>query len=209
MPRFVRLVLAGAVWRDRVLAGAGALVGIALTALVGTAAGPGGLLIAAPMGAAAVLVFAVPASPLAQPWNVVVGNTVSALVGVAAVTLLGRTPLGAGVAVGGAIVAMSMTRSLHPPGGAAALLAVVANADWRFVLFPVALDALVLTGVGLAFHRLSGHGWPHRAPPVAPPHGITADDLDRALADAHEAFDIAPDDLLVLYRRAEQHAASR
>jgi CBS domain-containing membrane protein len=56
------------------------------------------------VGASAVLVFAVPNSPLAQPWAVVGGNTVSALVGVLAVRWLGHSDLAAGLAVGAGLV---------------------------------------------------------------------------------------------------------
>src|SRR6202012_5559167 len=81
----------------------------------------------APLGASAGLVFCVPASPLAQPWSVVGGNTLSALVGVASMAAFGTTPAGAGVAVGAAIITMFALRCLHPPGGASALLTVLAG----------------------------------------------------------------------------------
>ena len=74
----------------------------------------------APLGATAVLLFAVPTSPLAQPWSCVVGNTVSALW---ALFVLQWSPpqLAPALAVGGAIGCMLLTRSLHPPGGACLL----------------------------------------------------------------------------------------
>ncbi len=117
-------ILAGATLRDRLLACLGALVGIALTSFVcatvlhGWAPLP---LLVAPIGASAVLVFAVPASPLAQPWSVLGGNVVSALVGVIAAMFISTPWLAVGIAVAGAILAMSLLRCLHPPGGAAAL----------------------------------------------------------------------------------------
>ncbi len=73
-------ILAGATLRDRLFACIGGVIGIALTSLVSAMAlhGSGLLpLLVAPIGASAVLVFAVPASPLAQPWSVVGGNVVS------------------------------------------------------------------------------------------------------------------------------------
>jgi CBS domain-containing membrane protein len=78
-------VLAGATTRDIVVAGLGAILGTGLTGLI-TALGVAGAhapLIVAPIGASAVLVFAVPSSPLAQPWSVVGGNVISCLVGLA------------------------------------------------------------------------------------------------------------------------------
>ena len=78
-------ILAGATLRERLIACLGALVGILLTGMIsGSIFGAGASLplIVAPMGASAVLLFAVPASPLAQPWSIVGGNTISAFVGV-------------------------------------------------------------------------------------------------------------------------------
>ena len=85
--------------------------------------------IVAPMGASAVLVFGVPASPLAQPWAVVGGNTLSALVAVTCMHIAGPVNLAAAAAVALAIAVMFATRSLHPPGGATALLIVLSGAD--------------------------------------------------------------------------------
>jgi CBS domain-containing membrane protein len=60
----------------------------------------------APIGASAVLVFGLQASPLAQPWSVIGGNTISAIVGVSCAFLLGDSVLAAAVAVAAAIAAM-------------------------------------------------------------------------------------------------------
>lgn len=209
-----RLLLAGARWRDRAVACLGALAGIAATAVTTRAAGLPLPAIVAPMGASAVLVFAVPASPLAQPWPVIGGNTLSAFVGIAAAVALGAGPLAAGVAVGAAILVMSIARCLHPPGGAAALTAViggpaVAAAGWRFALAPVALDSLILVGCGVLFHRLSGHRYPHRAAPIPVPPRFLPQDIDVALAEAGEAFDIDRDDLAQLLAAAEAAADRR
>ena len=78
--------MAGTNLRERTIACIGALLGIAaagaVSALV-TGSDAGLPLLVAPMGASAVLLFAVPASPLAQPWSIIGGNTISALVGIA------------------------------------------------------------------------------------------------------------------------------
>jgi len=70
------------------------------------------------MGASSVLLFAVPASPLAQPWSIVGGNFVSALVGIGCAHWIPDPALAATLAVGLAIIAMFQLRCLHPPGGA-------------------------------------------------------------------------------------------
>jgi CBS domain-containing membrane protein len=175
----------------------------------------------APMGASAVLVFAMPASPLAQPWPVVGGNVVSALVGVATAHLVPVPDLAAGLAVGGAILAMSLLRCLHPPGGAAALTAVIGgpavlHAGFAFPFVPVGINALILVLTGVIYHKTSGHSYPHRPVPVTghalPPSELGLPhpaDIDRALADLGENFDVSREDLDLLFRRVEFHAANR
>ena len=215
MPR-IALLLAGANWRDRAVAAAGALLGIAAAGLVGTAAfasSGAGLLLAAPIGASAVLVFAVPSSPLAQPWPVIGGNLASGLVGMGVALLLGHGALAAAVAVALAILAMSLLRCLHPPGGGTVLLPVLAPAMLAkgplLALAPVAVNAVALVAAGLLFHRFSGHSYPHR--PIAPPRRprLAAEDVDAALAEAGESFDISREDLMALLDRAERHAETR
>ena len=222
-------VLAGATLRDRLVACLGALIGIGLTGLVcsllfrGT---PGLPFIVAPMGASAVLLFAVPASPLAQPWPIIGGNTISALVGVAVARIVHDPALAIGIAAALAIAAMSFTRCLHPPGGAAALTAVlggpaVAASGFLFPFVPVALNSVLLVALGFCFHRLSRRAYPH-VPVAAPvnPHrtadlpprmrvGIRSDDVDAALAALQEIFDIDRDDIERLVRQVEMQALIR
>ncbi|MEN2785515.1 HPP family protein [Sphingomonas qilianensis] len=218
---FFAPILAGATLRDRILACAAALIGIALTAWCSariidprTAA-----LLVAPMGASAVLIFAVPTSPLAQPWPVVGGNILSALVGITIAGLVPNTALAAGLAVAAAILVMSLTRSLHPPGGAAALLAVLGGAGvvsmgYWFAIVPVGLNAATLALLGMLLHRVTGHSYPHRA--IAGGQRLPAadtiphpEDVDLALADLGETFDVSREDLDLLFQRVEYHAATR
>lgn len=224
---FAGLPLPGATRRERLIACFGALIAIGLTGwlcrlLAGDGASPSLVapLLAAPMGASAVLLFAVPASPLAQPWPIIGGNTLSALVGVAVAHLVPVPMAAAGLAVAMAIAAMSLTRCLHPPGGAAALLAVLAGpqswgAGLVFVLMPVGLNAVMLTGLGWLFHALLRHHYPHRTRATLPPagpsvwSGFVREDIDAALADLHETFDIDRDDLDRLLRQVEVRALAR
>jgi len=217
-------LLAGANLRDRSIACIGALVGLCLTGLVCAHLGgePQALpMLVAPIGASTVLLFAVPASPLAQPWSIVGGNVVSALVGVTVARLVSDPMIAAGVAVAGAIFAMSFLRCLHPPGGAAALTAVIggpaiAAAGYGFALVPIGLNSLILVGLGWLFHRVSGHSYPHRAAPVAPAPvtvsvapGLSIEDIDQALVEMGETFDVSREDLDALFRKAEANAAIR
>ncbi len=220
-------ILAGVTLSSRLLACLGAGLGIALMSVIGSAIiHPHGslLLIVAPMGAAAVLVFVVPASPLSQPWPVIGGNVVSALVGVVTFKLVPVPVVAAGLAVGCAILAMSLTRSLHPPAGAVALTAVLGgpavwDAGFGFALVPIAVNAVALVGLGVAFHRISGQRYPHRPistsePPHAHAHAhaatmLTGADLDLALIDLGEALDVGREDLDELIRLVEHHAIRR
>lgn len=111
--------------------------------------GDAGPYVAAYMGAATVLVFAVPESPLARPWPLVGGHLVSALVGVTCAKVIPDPALAAASAVALAILAMQLLRCVHPPGGAAAMVAVIGGPDIRelgylFVLWPVGLNVAVM-----------------------------------------------------------------
>lgn len=206
--------------RDRLVSGLGALVGIVATGLlIRSLAGAGAHmpLLIAPIGAAAVLLFAVPASPMAQPWAVFGGNIVSAIVGVS-VARLGADPMVAsGLAVGGAIVAMALLRCLHPPGGAVALTAVLGGPaihamGYGFVVAPVGVGTVLLLAMAWGFHRFSGHSYPHVAKPLAE-SASTADfsreDLIRAIRDYPDMLDVDVADLEELLHAAEHNAAAR
>ncbi|WP_250152526.1 HPP family protein [Ancylobacter radicis] len=218
--KIFRPILAGATLRDRLLASLGALVGIGLTAFISAVAAhqnPEILWIVPPMGASAVLLFAVPASPMAQPWPVIGGNVVSALVGVLIAHLLPLSALSAGLAVAGAIAAMSLLRCLHPPGGAAALVGLFAGASsgYLFPLLPVGLNAVILVASAYGYHRFSGHAFPHVAPAVAPkkaeapPFTFSRGDMEATLAELGETYDIGTDDLEAILRSVERHALAR
>ncbi len=183
-------------------------------------------IVGGPDGRMAVLLFAVPSSPLAQPWSIIGGNTISALVGIAVARLIHDPILATGVAVGLAIAAMSLMRCLHPPGGAAALTAVlggpaVLSAGYLFAFVPVGLNCVVLVTLGWLFHKLSRHSYPHKfAAAVASPHGTSdippqlrmgfrEEDIDGALEDLGETFDIDRHDLDRLLRRVELRTLER
>lgn len=208
-------LLAGAHWRDRLVASLGGLVGIGLTALIVqlVSGSQNAALLIAPVGASAVLLFCVPSSPMAQPIPTVFGAIISMFSGFAAAHAFGFGMLAAGVAVGGSILLMSVLRCLHPPGGGYALVPVVGGPavlahGWGFLIAPVGVNALLLVLVGVLFHRFSGHSYPHRAQPM-PSAAISADDIDAALDEAGEAFDVSREDLRALLASAERYAEAR
>jgi CBS domain-containing membrane protein len=149
-------ILAGARLGERMVACLGALLGIALTALICRyvlGQSPSLPLVVAPLGASAVLLFAVPSSPLAQPWSILGGNVVSAVTGVLIFKIFGHSALALGVAVACAILAMSLLRCPHPPGGAVAMTAVIGgpaiwHAGFAFPFDVVALNSFVLIATG-------------------------------------------------------------
>ncbi len=111
-------------------------------------------------GASAVLIYGAIKSPLAQPRNLLGGHVISALIGVSAYQLLPDTPwLAAPLAVATAIAVMHATRTLHPPGGATALIAVIGDAKihalgFWYALAPAGLGALIMLAVALLINNI-------------------------------------------------------
>ena len=205
-------------WPERLRGALGGGLGIAFAALVSIGIAKAFHLspwLVAPVGASAVLVFGVPASLLAQPWSVVGGNTVTALMGLLACNLIPDQVLAASVAVGLAIAAMFALRCLHPPGGAMALLVVLTHTKTiEYALFPAFTNSLLLVVAGLAYHALvTRHSYPHVQPvPAGPRSGlirITEADFAAALAEQDEVFDIDPEDLSRLLQISELKAWRR
>ena len=202
---------------ERWRAVAGAALGVLLTGLLSKWLNPGAISwLIAPIGASAVLIFTVPSSPLAQPWSVVGGNTLSALIGTACVLLIPDTTLAATLAVAIAIGVMILMRCLHPPGGAAALLVVLShNESWFFVLSPVLCNSLLLVVIGIVFNSLTGRTYPHKhalqspATPPASSSRFTRADLNAALLHYNQVLDVNPDDLIDLLQHAEATAYQR
>ncbi|WP_293391080.1 HPP family protein [Nevskia sp.] len=206
--------------RERLRVVAGAAIGVGLAALLSHwlagAAGIDGAWMVASLGASAVLVFAAPAGPMAQPWAAVAGNTVSAVVGIACVRWIGEPAfVVAALAASLSIAAMFSLRCLHPPGGAVALTAVLLQVhDFRFALFPVAVNTLLLVLAGSAFHRATGRRYPHsqqaaKAPAGEIPSRFSSADFDKALARYNEVLDVSRDDLEGLLRQTELNAYHR
>ncbi len=112
-------------------------------------------------GASAVLVYGAIKSPLAQPRNLIGGHIISGLVGVACFKLFGNTVwIASAMAVSVAIMTMLATKTLHPPGGATALIAVIGgkkthDLGFLYAFIPAGLGALILLIVALAVNNLS------------------------------------------------------
>ncbi len=111
-------------------------------------------------GASAVLIYGAVKSPLAQPRNLMGGHIISAIIGVIVFKLFGsHLPLASSLAVATAIAAMHATRTLHPPGGATALIAVIGSQKihalgFYYVLVPVGASAFIMLIVALLVNNL-------------------------------------------------------
>lgn len=214
---------------EKMRACAGALFGLIITGVCSYLVMPdpgSAILLIAPMGASAVLLFAVPASPLAQPWSIIGGNLIAAVIGVTCGKLIGEPLLAAAIAGSVAIAAMFATRCLHPPSGAVALTAVLGGPavhalGYQFVLVPVALNSVLILGAALFFNNATGRHYPHRnqAEPAAKHEtldaapttrlGISSEDLDAALARYNQVLDISRDDLQAILLETEMQAHKR
>jgi CBS domain-containing membrane protein len=215
--------------REQVRAAIGAIVGLMLTAFMSyfLLQGKSGMaFLVAPMGASSVLLFAAPASPLAQPWPVFGGNLVSALVGVTCALAIDNPLLAAPVAGGLAIVCMFLLRCLHPPGGAVALTAVLAGpavhaAGYEFAFVQVGLNTALMVFAALAYNNLTGRRYPHTQHSImqqvhathdpAPTGrvGFTHEDLDAVLKSYGQVLDISRDDLEDIIVATEMKAYER
>lgn len=138
---------------------AGAALSVLVTALVcRTVAAQSGYAswIVASMAASAVLMLTTPSSPFAQPWPVVGGNTLSALVGALCAQAISDSALAGACAVALSMAIMFMLRCLHPPGAAAALLAATTGVHWSFAIFPILCNCIVLVATTTAFNSVTG-----------------------------------------------------
>ncbi|HXA32315.1 MAG TPA: HPP family protein [Acidimicrobiales bacterium] len=112
-------------------------------------------------GATALLLYAAPRVEFAQPRNVVAGQVISATVGVTAYKLLGaHLGLAAALAVAASVCVMQVTRTVHPPAGATALIAVLGPAPvhrlgYTFILTPVLFGIVILIVVAVLVNNLS------------------------------------------------------
>ena len=177
----------------------------------------------APMGASAVLLFAAPSSPLAQPHAVIGGNLLASFCGVTCALWIQDTALAVGCAVALAIVAMFFLRCLHPPSGAVAATAVlggpaITHLGYHFVLMPVMLDSLLLVASALILNNLFRRRYPYsrhqtdrlaQQPVLSIGPGISVVDLHAELTERGHLADIDENELIDILVQAEKRAEFR
>lgn len=202
----------------------GALLGLVVTGVLSMAFSQSGQhipMLIAPMGASAVLLFAVPSSPLAQPWPVVAGNVVAAVVGVSAAKWLSDPVIAASIAVSLSIGIMFLLRCVHPPSGAVALTAVLGDesvhaAGYAFVLQPVLLNSCLILVCALFYHAITRHHYPHALPrkdDITPKGeewaGLMRKDIEDILDERDELLSVESEDIYQVLREAVSRAHER
>ncbi|HVI89686.1 MAG TPA: HPP family protein [Dongiaceae bacterium] len=220
-------------WRERLRGCLGAAIGIIVTGVAtrwALGADANLPLLIAPMGASAVLLYAVPASPLAQPWSIIGGNLVAGLIGITCAQVIRDPMVASAVAISFSIGAMFALRCIHPPSGAVALTAVIGGPvvhglGYKFMLVPLGINSFLLLGVALLYNNLTRHRYPHHAPATMPSiqgnvHrtgdlaatnrvGFVPADLDDVLQNYGELIDVDQEDLEQLFLQTEMHVYRR
>lgn len=150
-------------YKEKLWSFIGSFLGIGLIALIQSVylAENDNLFLIGSFGASSVLIYGVIQSPLAQPRNLIGGHVVSAFIGVTVFQLLPNLVwLTAPLAVSLSIIAMQYTKTLHPPGGATALIAVTGSGKIKalgflYVVFPVLTGVAILLAVALIINNMT------------------------------------------------------
>ncbi|MCH4243211.1 HPP family protein [Acinetobacter gerneri] len=209
--------------KERLLCGLGALLGLVISSLMSWyALGGFNAWYIAPMGASSVLLFAVPASPLAQPWNMIVGNIIAGIIGVTCALYIPNLTEAFSLAVALSIFLMMTTDSLHPPSGAVAITAVlggdaVHQLGYHFIFYPVLLNSVLLLGCAILFNRMLGKQYPQvaqinqRSKDPTPTQKVTIQpkDIHEVLEQHTELLDISEYDLQKIILEAQEKANAR
>lgn len=180
-------------------------------------------LFVASVAASAVLLFAVPHGALSQPWPLVMGNILSAIIGVTCYKYLGNTLISACIAVSTSVLLMYYLGCLHPPGGATAFFIVTAGADvhalgFNFVWLVIAANVICLLVIAILYNGLfHWRRYPAHFFQVADTKktnslasasafSISEDNITAALQQTNSFIDVTPDDLIAIFESASQHA---
>ena len=185
-------------------------------------------IIVASMGASAVILFIMPHSPLAQPWPLIGGHLVSAIIGITCTQLFADTIVASACASGGSVLAMLLLRCLHPPGAATALTPIIAGdpanfMNYSFVLMPVGVNVAIMLVMAIAINRwvlrydyptntYQGDNKKLKHDTLIQPSqrtGISEQDLEQALENMDMFMDVSAGDLSKLLSDAQMQSFKR
>ena len=149
--------------KDIAVAWLGAFIGIGALAWVVTSLPEAKLLVIGSFGASAVLIYGSPKAPFAQPRNLIGGHALSALVGMLTWHYLPDVLiLQEAFSVATAIALMQLTRTMHPPGGATALIAVIGGAEVHSMgigfIWIVFIGVVILLAIALLVNNAFSRG---------------------------------------------------
>ena len=209
---------------EKAIATLGSLLGILTVVLVSRSlAGGSASLLVTSMGASAVLLFVVPHGALSQPWPVIGGHMVSALIGVACAQWFAGELWTPALAVALSIASMQYLRCVHPPGGATALMAVTGGEQihalgYGFLLDPVLVNVVSILLLAIVFNNLfpwrrypavlmkREHTKAHLADQAATATELTQEDFEAAMHKLNTFVDVSSEELVELVELAYRHA---
>lgn len=205
-------------FREKCLAVLGCLSAILLTAAITQSYMAEQLpIMVASMGASAVILFAIPSSPMAQPWPFIGGQMLSALIGVYSAFYIDDMVLAAALAVGLSVMVMLSLHCLHPPGAATALAPVLGNfhpgaLDNHFLWMPVGVNVVLMLSLALLINRLLGRDYPSRVDNTRVSTidsnqsrlaAISRADIEQATQVVDHFLDVSADDLCQIFTRLQ------
>jgi CBS domain-containing membrane protein len=204
-------------WLERLRSACGAAIGLLVIILADRLFinhGGDSHWIVASIGASAFLIFVLPSSPMAQPWAVIGGSCIAALVAIICNHLIHPIVLLIPVSVGAAILAMFTLRCLHPPAAALALLTSLNEVtDFNFVFSPVFGNTLLLVVCAVVYNTLTKKPYPHHPKEIADITSIQRrdrlieeDEINTVLSRYNEVLDISRADLANLVAEVEHSA---
>lgn len=205
---------------EQAIAACACLISILLTTGLSQAYAGHQPVLFASMGASAVILFAMPGSPLAQPWPFIGGHICSGLIGMAAARYIPDLAMAAACAAGLAVILMMRLQCLHPPGAATALVPVLngfgpAAPDFHGLLLSLGLNLAIMMCLAIAINKLVlRRDYPAKniAKPPSPSQanaegsltGINRHDIDLATSGINQFLDIGENDLYEILARLQR-----
>lgn len=178
----------------------------------------------AALGASNVLVFLTPATPLAHPWSLLSGNLLATVIAITVSLWIDEPTLRVGMVLFSCILCLLVLRCMHPPSCALAVAVALHQEmilQWGYqLLWPVALNSLLLLGFAIAFNNTTGQRYPRQPLPVVNRHQtrdlpswqrtqLQEQDLNQALDQLGRYVDVRIEDLVELLQLTEQQAFAR